>query len=117
MNDGLSYETEESGLHVLAELYRNSADEVFVCNLRVPVRELDYSEPGFLLLYIVRRKDAKSVFVHPNGDRVYETIAGLSKNGERFNVSITIQFRNADTTGATIRLSDQALCIQNEEER
>lgn len=116
MNDGLIYETGESGLTVLRELYRNNRTQTsFTCSLLLRTRGLDANEPGTLALLVDRIYDKKEDYRHPNGDRVYKTIARFTPGGKPFEVNITVHSRNADTTGATITLSDEALYAFREE--
>lgn len=111
MSGSLRYETVESGISVLEQLYLNREEPFFTCKIKVPSPKFDTMEEGTLMLDLKRMYDLSYTYETANGDRLYRTRARFHGDTEEFDVDVVIRSRQADLVGATISMAGEALEI------
>jgi hypothetical protein len=114
MSGSLRYETVESGRVILERLYLNNREEpFFTCTIKAPLPRLDTVEDGTLQIDLKRLYNRPHAHQAQDGERHYVTVARFTGDVWEFGVEVIIHAREADTVGATIAMSPEAVVIFN----
>jgi hypothetical protein len=106
MGDSLQYTTVESSNEIVLQLLASSNNSTsFACKVHVSERHLDSVSETIKTIYIDRLIGDHVHLKMVNNDRVYDTFARLTPEGEAFEVNVTIHVRQLATRGATIVVS------------
>ena len=102
------FHTLECGNDIIRQLYlKNPGTKLFEVTLLVQVSSENVVEEVPLTILVERLGETPPTYIHPNGDRVFETNAFFAGNNIPIKISITPPIGESDVAGATVRVSHE----------